>query len=124
MDRARNLLRISIREFNLVLRGSRNEADPAEALAAAEQGIAAVRKAPKMDEQAEGFRRRLTGLLTAEADLIRRLIDSGSSTASDLRTEQDGLSKEARRFDEEYLSWLPGYLRDHGYEIRTDEGRR
>jgi membrane associated rhomboid family serine protease len=124
MDRARNLLRLSIREFNLVLRGSRNEADPAEALAAAEQAIAAVRKAPKMDEQAEVFRRRLTDLVTAEADLIRRFIDSESSPAGEIRAEQDALSKEARRFDEEYLSWLPSYLREHGYEIRTDEGRR
>jgi hypothetical protein len=56
--------------------------------------------------------------------LIRRFIDSESSPAGEIRAEQDALSKEARRFDEEYLSWLPSYLREHGYEIRTDEGRR
>ena len=123
MSRARSMLLISIRESNMLLSADRNEADPTEAMAAVGQGLAAIGKAPKMGEREEAFRRRLEDLLTREAGLIREFSDSGGRATAEIRAEHDALSREARRFNEEYESWLPGYLREQGYELRNDNRR-
>jgi rhomboid protease GluP len=95
------------------------EANLAKARDSADQGIRAAAAAPRVDSDAEQYRKRLSQLLSEQKDIIEQ---SASKNRNDSRTEENKLRDNYKQFSLEYNKWLPEFLKEHGYEL--GEGRR
>lgn len=109
----------SLQAFSVVLKGGK--ASAGEASEAVQRGLSAAGSIPAMDPGADQFRDRLIQLLNSQKSLIDEFAKSNGSNRSEIESEEAQLKLSYRKFKTEYDEWLPGFLKEHGYEIRDGE---
>jgi rhomboid protease GluP len=117
------LLDESFKPFSSTLSGRNGTPDAKPAIEAAERGIRAVNAAPRVDPQADEYRRRLLDLLTQQKRIGSEFAQPGSKDRERLRQEEDDVRNQAKQFASDYEKWLPGFLKERGYELREGDNK-
>jgi membrane associated rhomboid family serine protease len=105
------------RAFEALVRGAGNSQNVSSAMEAVERGIGYVNAAPRVDNEAEQFRKRLLDLLTEQRNIITEVTKAGSRDLPAIEKKESALSARYDQFDSEYEKWLPGFLKANGYEL-------
>ena len=121
MKDGKGLLGESFKTFDSALNARDGAADIQPAMDAVERGIRAVNSAPRIDPQAYQYRQRLLELLTKQKHLLSEFAQSPSKNRESLRRQEDALIDQDRQFLSDYEQWLPGFLKEHGYELRESD---
>lgn len=87
------------------------------ALAAVELGIRAVNAVPQMDSDADQYRKRLLELLVGQKEILDRFARTNSKNRNPLIAEEEMLKNRYNQFLADYGRWIPGFLKEHGYEL-------
>ncbi|MEK6287447.1 MAG: rhomboid family intramembrane serine protease [Acidobacteriota bacterium] len=87
------------------------------ALAAVELGIRAVNAVPQMDSDADQYRKRLLELLVGQKEILDRFARTNSKNRNSLIAEEEMLKNRYNQFLADYGRWIPGFLKEHGYEL-------
>jgi membrane associated rhomboid family serine protease len=115
MKEANRSLSDSINSFADARENKSAEASISKALELVEQGIRATSSAPRVDSESEEYRKRLSQLLNEQRDILEQ---SSTNNRNDSRNEENRLIGNYKQFLSEYNKWLPGFLKEHGYELR------
>jgi hypothetical protein len=123
MQDARRVLLESFESVKSALNSRNRTADVAPAIELVERGIRAVNAAPLLDPRADQFRGRLLELLTQQKNLLSEFAQSVSKDPDTLRRDENALIVREEQFASEYQNWLPGFLKERGYELRETDDR-
>ena len=116
MRDGRNLLIESFKSVSSAINRSNKTADVAPALDMVERGMRAVNAAPVPEARAGQFRTRLLELLAQQKSLLDEF--ARSKDRDSLLREENALFAREEQFVTEYENWLPGFLKERGYELR------
>jgi hypothetical protein len=107
----------SLRAFSTVLERHNQAVDIKATSDKVDQGLSGVRSIPQIDARADSYRDRLIELLAKQ----KRIVDGfASANPKDWKTteaEEESLILEHNKFVSEYDEWLPGFMKEHGYEV-------
>ncbi len=117
MKEANRSLNESFRSATALIESKKETGNVKPALEAVESGIRAVNVVPRIDSDADQYRKRLAELLTGQKDLLDRLARTNSKNWDALATEEEGLRNRRAQFLTDYGKWLPDFLKEHGYEL-------
>jgi len=117
MKEANRSLAESGKAFAPVLIAKKQSGDVNPAIDWVERGIRAVNAAPQVDSQADQYRKRLFDLLTEQKNILDQYAQASSKNLSALANEEDALIDHYNQFASDYGKWLPGFLKEHGYEL-------
>ena len=115
MKEANRSLSDSINSFADATENKSAETDISKARDLVEQGIRVVGSTPRIDSESEQYRKRLSQLLSEQRDILEQ---SSRNNRNDSRNEENRLIGNYKQFLSEYNKWLPGFLKEHGYELR------
>lgn len=117
MQDARRLLDESFRVFDSAIDGKSADGSN-QALDSIEQALRAANEAPRVDAQADQFRTRLLELLNKQKSIIVEYSRSSTKNREAAHQDARALKNQAEEFEREYGTWLPGFLKGRGYELR------
>jgi hypothetical protein len=123
MQDARRQLNESFSLFEASIDGKNDTDGSKQALDATERALRAVNAAPLIDPQADQFRTRLLELINKQKSLVIEFSRSSARNRDSARREQRALGNQAQQFENDYGSWLPGFLKQHGYGLRETDDR-
>ncbi len=92
------------------------------ALKLIEEGIKSTNTAPNLKGEAEQYRQKLLALLTRHKEILQKLSTTNQADLERLVSEETELQTRSNQLDADYQNWLPGFLQEHGYEIRKEPG--
>jgi len=93
------------------------------AINAVEDGVEAVSSAPRISDESDQYRTRLLELLTAQKSLLNEFVQSGLKDPAKLANDEQQISEKREQFESDYSKWLPGFLKEYGYELTNRKGR-
>ena len=105
------------KEFAQVLDTRKLSVDIKQSADGVAQGIGAANAAPSVDSQADQYRKRLLDLLTEQKNIMDQYPQAQSTNLRDLETQERALIDHYNQFASDYGKWLPGFLKEHGYEL-------
>ena len=117
MQDARRLLDESFRVFDSAIDG-KNADGSNQALDSIEQALRSANEAPRVDAQADQFRTGLLELLNKQKSIIVEYSRSSTKNRDAARQDEKALRNQAEQFEKDYGTWLPGFLKERGYELR------
>ena len=79
--------------------------------------------APRIDPQADQYRARLLELLTRQKNILSEFDQSSSKNRNKLSQEEKALIDQRGQLLSDYSKWLPGFLKEHGYELGESNDR-
>ena len=91
--------------------------DAKRAMDAVERGTRYAKSAPNRDPKAEEYRKRLLDLLNEQRDILTNY--SSEPTAFD--NKERALASRYYDFVQDYSKWLPEFLKEHGYELKSGD---
>lgn len=105
-------------EFGVAPLGPGNDAaGVTQVIAAAERGIRAVNAVPEIDSDADQYRKRLHELLVEQKEILDRFARTNSRNRNALVADEEMLRNRYNKFLADYGRWIPGFLKEHGYEL-------
>jgi membrane associated rhomboid family serine protease len=123
MEEASRLLGGSIRSFTAVVDSRNTTADITPLLDSVERGIRAVSSAPQFEPEADQYRKRLVDFLSEQKSILNRFSQSATKDWDRLIQEERELRDRYDQLRSDYGKWLPGFLKEHGYELRNNGDR-
>jgi rhomboid protease GluP len=117
------LLGESFKSLVAALERGNRAADVKPAIDSVERGIRAVNSAPRIDAQAEQYRARLLDLLTRQKNILSEFAQSSPKNRDRLTEEEGEVIDQRGQFLSDYSKWLPGFLKEHGYELGESNDR-
>jgi len=123
MKEGDRLLVESFKSFDAAIRGRNGAADVKPVIESIERGIQAVNSAHRIDPQADHYRERLLELLTRQKNILNEFDQSTSKNRDSLRQEEVVVISQRGQFMSDYSKWLPGFLKEHGYELGESTDR-
>jgi membrane associated rhomboid family serine protease len=97
---------------------SRNEAaDVRPLIDSVSKQIDQINSAPRVDAQSEQYKKRLLELLTEQKRILDEFEKEGAKNRDALAREEESLRNRFSEFLSDYNGWLPGFLKEHGYEL-------
>jgi len=125
MQDARRLLDKSFRQFDSAFDGGKNASGGSnQALDSIEKALRAVNEAPRIDAQADQFRKRLLELINQQESITVEFSKSPTTNRESARQAERALRNQAQQFESDYESWLPGFLKERGYELGENGDHR
>jgi membrane associated rhomboid family serine protease len=125
-DRMRDGDRLLIESFKSIdaaLERGNGAADVKPAIDSIERGIRAVNSAPRIDPKADQYRTRLLELLTRQKNILSEFDQSSQKNRDRLSQEEEAVIHQRGQFLSDYSKWLPGFLKEHGYELGESTDR-
>lgn len=92
-------------------------------IAQVEEGIRAVSSVPRIDPKADQYRTRLLDLLKQQKDILSEFAQSRPKNQNRLVEKQGEVIDHRGQFLLDYNKWLPGFLKEHGYELGESTDR-
>jgi membrane associated rhomboid family serine protease len=123
MKDGNRLLGESFKSVVAALESKNGGNDVKPAIDSVERALIAVNSAPRVDTQASQYRARLLELLTRQKDLLSEFDHSSSKNKDDLSQEEGKVIDQRNQFLSDYSKWLPGFLKEHGYELSEGNDR-
>ena len=117
------LLTESFKSVAAALERGNGAPDVKPAIDSVDRGIRAVMLAPRIDPQADQYRTRLLELLTQQKNILSEFDQSSSKNRNKLSQEEKALIDQRGQFLSDYSKWLPGFLKEHGYELGESNDR-
>jgi len=103
--------------FSAILSSKKQSADITQSIEAVERGINAVNAVPRVDPESDQYRKRLLDLLTEQKNILDQYRQTTPKSFSALNSQQEALIERYNQFASDYGKWLPGFLKEHGYEL-------
>jgi membrane associated rhomboid family serine protease len=124
MQEGNQILVGSFNSFEAIVNDRNGAGDVKRAVANVERGIRAVDAVPRVDPQADQYRAHLLELLTQQKKILNEFSQSipDNRNRDNLLKEENGLKDQTEQFLADYSSWLPGFLKQHGYELGQRNG--
>jgi membrane associated rhomboid family serine protease len=116
MQEGRRALSESIESFSAII--DARIGDVTAARDAVSRGLEATRSIPQLDTHADAFRDRLIQLLSEQQKLIDQFASADEKSWKSLESNEEQVIVRFRELLSEYDQWLPGFLKEHGYELR------
>jgi membrane associated rhomboid family serine protease len=91
--------------------------DARAALNAVNSGMRYVNSVPRISPEAEEYRNRLSDLLREQKSLLDEIDQSDLKDLRPIDTKEEDWLERYNQFISEYGKWLPGFLKEHGYEL-------
>lgn len=104
----------------LLKRGDRS-VDVKRAMDALERGVGRINSVPRFDDVAEQYRRRVLDLLNEQKTIVLQSAQADSKALAALDQEEDSLVARYDQFNSDYTAWLPKFLKEHGYELKSGD---
>lgn len=125
MQEGNRILGESFKSFEAIVTGRSGTGDVKQAIDTVERGIRAVDAVTRVDPQADQYRARLLELLTEQKKILNEFAQSigNNRKREELREEEYRLIDQAEQFVADYSKWLPGFLKEHGYELGQRDNR-
>lgn len=79
--------------------------------------IGQINSAPLVDAQSEQYRKRLLELLTEQKRILDEFERESPKNWEALAREEEMMRNRFNQFVSDYYKWLPGFLKEHGYEL-------
>lgn len=79
--------------------------------------IEAINSAPRVDAEADRYRKRLIEILGEQKRILDQIERESPKNRDALVREEEELRNRHRQFVADYFAWLPGFLKEHGYEL-------
>jgi membrane associated rhomboid family serine protease len=111
----------SLRLFSELLERRNGAADIKPTTEKVEQGLSGVRSLPQIDARADSYRDRLIELLAEQKRIVDEFANANPKNWKTTEAEEESLRAALNKFQSEYNEWLPGFLNEHGYEVRTEK---
>jgi membrane associated rhomboid family serine protease len=92
-------------------------ADVKPSIDAVERGVRAINSVPRIEPRADEYRERLLELLTKQKSILDRVAQGDSRNLNTLDGEGQALIEHHKQFKSDYDNWLPGFLKERGYEL-------
>jgi membrane associated rhomboid family serine protease len=121
MQEGRYRLRLSLFVDEKNLRQMKAD-DFKPAINALEDGIDKVSSAPRINDESDQYRTRLLELLAAQKSLLNEFVRSGLRDPAKFAKDEQQISERNDRFESDYSQWLPGFLKQFGYELKDRKG--
>lgn len=93
------------------------KADAKPALDAVDRGSRYVNSAPRISPETEEYRTRLADLLNEQKSILSELAQSDLRDLRPIDEKEEVWIKRYNHFVSDYSKWLPGFLKEHGYEL-------
>ncbi len=117
MKTANGSLDETVKATSALLKSRKQAADVRPLIDSVNKQIDQINSAPRVDAQSDQYRKRLLELLAAQ----KRILDEfEKESAKDWKAhagEEEDLSRRYGDFVTDYDKWLPGFLKEHGYEL-------
>lgn len=81
------------------------------------RGIRTINSVPRVDAQADEYRKRLLDLLTEQKSVLDKFAQASAKDWNSLAREEEALRGRHNQFLSDHGRWLPGFLKAHGYEL-------
>jgi hypothetical protein len=107
----------SLRLFSVLLERRNGAADIKPTTEKVEQGLSGVRSLPQIDARADSYRDRLIALLAEQKRIVDGFASANPKNWKANEAEEESLILEHNKFVSEYDEWLPGFMKEHGYEV-------
>lgn len=107
----------SLRLFSALLERRNGVADIKPTTEKVEQGLSGVRSLPQIDAKADSYRDRLIELLAEQKRIIDGFASANPKDWKATEAEEESLILGHNKFVSEYDEWLPGFMKEHGYEV-------
>ena len=117
MKDADQALGVSLSSFGPLLDRRAKAADLKPSIDAVERGIRAINSVSRIDPRSDEYRKRLLELLTNQKSMLDEFAQADSKNWDKLDREEDTLIEQYSQFRSDYDNWLPGFLKEHGYEV-------
>ena len=107
--------------FSAVLSTKKQSVDITQSIEGVDRGINAVNAVPRVDPESDQYRKRLLDLLTEQRNILDQYPQTNPKTLSALDSQQEALIDRYNQFASDYGKWLPGFLKEHGYELGASD---
>jgi membrane associated rhomboid family serine protease len=104
-----------------LLKGGNKSGDVKPATDAVERGIRYVNSVPRINDEAEQYRKRLLDLLGEQKTILTEFEQGNPKDVSTIDEQVDSLVARYNLFVSDYSKWLPGFLKEHGYELNSGD---
>jgi rhomboid protease GluP len=111
----------SRRALASLLKDGNKSGDVKPAIDAVERGIRSVNSVPHINDEAEQYRRRLLDLLNDQKNTLTQSAQADSKSLSTLDQKENELVDRYNQFASDYAKWLPGFLKEYGYELNSGD---
>ncbi|MFY9558252.1 MAG: rhomboid family intramembrane serine protease [Blastocatellia bacterium] len=109
----------SLNSFSSVNSRSRS-ADVKPSMDSADRGLRAIHGVPSINSDADQYRQRLLDLLNEHKSVLEEFDKANTKSWDGVKEREGVLIERYNQFVADYSKWLPGFLKEHGYEL---EGR-
>ncbi len=123
MRDANRLLGESFKSLVSALEHGTGATDVSAALDSVDRGIRATNSVPRIDSQADQYQKRLLELMTRQKDILNEFAQSRSPDQGKLSQEEKAVIDQRNQFLSDYNNWLPGFLKEHGFELGESHER-
>ncbi|MEK6321741.1 MAG: rhomboid family intramembrane serine protease [Acidobacteriota bacterium] len=117
MKDANRALGESLKSVAALLETRNEAADAKPSVNFVDAGIQAINSVPRVDAQGDEYRKRLLELLTKQKNILDQFAQANTKNWKALAREEEMLRNSHNQFLSDYGKWLPGFLKEHGYEL-------
>lgn len=117
MQEGNNRLRLSLNSNEETLRQMKPD-DFKPAIKSVEDGIDSVGSVPRITDESDQYRTRLLEVLTAQKSLLNEFVQSGFKDRANFAKDEQQIIDKHAQYDSDYSKWLPGFLKEYGYELK------
>ena len=82
-----------------------------------DQGLSGVRSIPQIDAKSDSYRERLIELLSEQKRILDDFANANQKNWNTSEAAEESLILKHNKFVAEYEEWLPGFMKEHGYEV-------
>lgn len=106
-----------VKTTSAFLKSRNHDSDVQPLIDSVTRQIGKINSAPRVDAQSDQYRKRLLELLTEQKRILDEFEKESAKTLTAMAGEQEILRNRYSEFLSDYYSWLPGFLKEHGYEL-------
>ena len=118
IQEADRLLVDSFRSLDAALGSGSPNVDLTSASESLDKAIQSLSSAPRIDADSDKYRQRLLDLLVQQKILLIGFSQPSSTDRAQLRENKNAIINQHSRFVSDYGQWFPGFLKEHGYQLK------
>ncbi|HSB11641.1 MAG TPA: rhomboid family intramembrane serine protease [Blastocatellia bacterium] len=118
MQQGSKALSESARSFQEALNSRNGNADVSSSLRLLQDALRNVRSIPQIDTQSQRYRDQMIEILSEQQRILTEFTKTPLKDWQALGAEEDRLIERNNKFVAEFDEWLPGFMNQHGYELR------
>ena len=118
IQEADRLLVDSFRSLDAALGSGNPNVDLTSDTESLDRAIQSLNSTPRIDADSDKYRQRLLDLLVQQKLLLIGFSQSSTTDRAQLRENKNAIINQHSRFVSDYGQWFPGFLKEHGYQLK------